>query len=85
MSFRRQIHNCDLTIREDITIDQLIDVIEGNRKYIRCVYAYNKVGSKNALRWVAVIGWWQASDGAPGERWIGCIGETKEVLQAAAL
>lgn len=23
--------------------DEVIDVIEGNRKYIRCLYAYNKV------------------------------------------
>ena len=37
-----KIHNCDLLIREDITPDELIDVIEGNRKYVRCLYAYNK-------------------------------------------
>jgi small GTP-binding protein len=36
-------HNCELLIREDITDEQLIDVIEGNRKYVRCMYLYNKV------------------------------------------
>lgn len=29
--------------REDATVDDLIDVIEGNRKYIKCVYVYNKI------------------------------------------
>ena len=24
-------------------MDEFIDVIEGNRKYIRCVYVYNKI------------------------------------------
>eukprot|EP00162_Nutomonas_longa_P009033 comp18982_c0_seq1/m.34937 comp18982_c0_seq1/g.34937 ORF comp18982_c0_seq1/g.34937 comp18982_c0_seq1/m.34937 type:complete len:368 (-) comp18982_c0_seq1:110-1213(-) len=38
-----KIHNCELVIREDITVDQLIDVIEGNRVYLRCLYVYNKV------------------------------------------
>jgi uncharacterized protein len=38
-----KIHNADLLIRQDITGDQLIDVIEGNRKYVRCLYLYNKI------------------------------------------
>ena len=38
-----KIHNCEVLIREDITVDQLIDVIEGNRKYIKCLYVYNKI------------------------------------------
>ncbi|KAG8380137.1 hypothetical protein BUALT_Bualt07G0162300 [Buddleja alternifolia] len=29
--------------REDATVDDLIDVIEGNRKYMKCVYVYNKI------------------------------------------
>ena len=29
--------------REDYTVDDLIDVIEGNRKYVRCLYVYNKI------------------------------------------
>lgn len=30
-------------IKEDITVDDFIDVIEGNRRYIKCLYVYNKV------------------------------------------
>ncbi|ORC91926.1 putative developmentally regulated GTP-binding protein,putative [Trypanosoma theileri] len=37
------IHNADVVIREDITVDQFIDVIEGNRKYMPCLYVYNKI------------------------------------------
>ena len=36
-------HHCELMLREDVDIDQLVDVIQGNRKYLRCLYAYNKV------------------------------------------
>ena len=38
-----KIHNCELVIREDITTDQLIDVICANRMYLPCIYVYNKV------------------------------------------
>ncbi|KAJ1310150.1 hypothetical protein OPQ81_006895 [Rhizoctonia solani] len=38
-----KIHNCDVMIREDITIDEFIDVLLGNRKYVPCLYVYNKV------------------------------------------
>lgn len=38
-----RIFNCELMIRCDCTPDEIIDVIEGNRKYIRCLYVYNKV------------------------------------------
>lgn len=38
-----RIHNADVTIREDCTADDLVDVLEGNRKYVRCVYCYNKI------------------------------------------
>ena len=27
-----QIHNCDLLFKEDSTVDDLIDIIEGNRR-----------------------------------------------------
>jgi len=37
-----KIHNCELLFREDSTVDDLIDVIEGNRRYIKCLYVYNK-------------------------------------------
>ncbi|CAN1286799.1 Developmentally-regulated G-protein 2 [Linum perenne] len=38
-----KIHNAELLFREDATVDDLIDVIEGNRKYMKCVYVYNKI------------------------------------------
>lgn len=38
-----KIHNCDLLFKEDSTIDDLIDVIEGNRRYVKCLYVYNKI------------------------------------------
>ncbi|DBA02379.1 TPA: hypothetical protein N0F65_007198 [Lagenidium giganteum] len=38
-----KIHNCEVLFREDATTDDLIDVIEGNRKYIKCLYVYNKI------------------------------------------
>jgi ribosome-interacting GTPase 1 len=37
-----RISNCDITFREDCNVDQLIDVIEGNRKYTPCLYVMNK-------------------------------------------
>jgi len=37
-----KVHHCELLFREDVTVDDLIDVIEGNRRYIRCLYVYNK-------------------------------------------
>ncbi|KIJ45708.1 hypothetical protein M422DRAFT_46740 [Sphaerobolus stellatus SS14] len=40
-----KIHNCDVMIREDITIDEFIDVLIGTRKYLPCLYVYNKVDS----------------------------------------
>ena len=38
-----KIHNVEVLFRGDYDVDQLIDVIEGNRRYIRCVYTYNKI------------------------------------------
>ncbi|GKC92940.1 developmentally-regulated G-protein 2, partial [Tanacetum coccineum] len=38
-----KIHNAELLFREDATVDDLIDVIEGNRKYMKCIYVYNKI------------------------------------------
>ncbi|KAK7468578.1 Ribosome-interacting GTPase 2 [Stygiomarasmius scandens] len=40
-----KLHNCDVMIREDITTDEFIDVLIGNRKYIPCLYVYNKIDS----------------------------------------
>lgn len=38
-----KIHNAELLFKEDASVDDLIDVIEGNRRYIKCLYVYNKV------------------------------------------
>ena len=38
-----KIHNADVVYREDGPIDWLIDVLEGNRKYVKCLYVYNKI------------------------------------------
>ncbi|KAL3856402.1 hypothetical protein ACJMK2_011167 [Sinanodonta woodiana] len=38
-----KIHNADITIRFDATTEDLIDVIEGNRVYIPCIYILNKI------------------------------------------
>jgi len=37
------IHNAEIVFREDASIDDFIDVVEGNRSYIRCLYVYNKI------------------------------------------
>ena len=38
-----KIHNASVLIRENITVDQLIDVILNNRSYVRSLIAINKV------------------------------------------
>lgn len=35
--------NADVHFRQDATIDELIDVIEGNRIYVPCIYVLNKI------------------------------------------
>jgi hypothetical protein len=36
-------NNCEVIFREDINVDQLIDVIEGNRKYLPSITLLNKI------------------------------------------
>uniref|UniRef100_A0A2K5PQD0 Developmentally-regulated GTP-binding protein 1 n=1 Tax=Cebus imitator TaxID=2715852 RepID=A0A2K5PQD0_CEBIM len=38
-----KIHNADVTLRSDATADDLIDVVEGNRVYIPCIYVLSKI------------------------------------------
>jgi len=38
-----KISNCDVHFSENATMDQLIDVIESNRKYTPCLYVLNKI------------------------------------------
>lgn len=39
-----KIHNADITLKYDATSDDLIDVVEGNRIYMPCIYLLNKIG-----------------------------------------
>jgi len=38
-----KIFNADVVFRDDCTTDEFIDVIQGNRKYMDCLYVYNKI------------------------------------------
>mmetsp|Transcript_6790 Transcript_6790/g.9138 ORF Transcript_6790/g.9138 Transcript_6790/m.9138 type:complete len:371 (-) Transcript_6790:356-1468(-) len=38
-----KVHCADVIFRCDATVDQLIDVVEGNRKYMPCIYVCNKI------------------------------------------
>jgi len=38
-----KIFNAEIIVREDSTVDDFIDVVEGNRSYIKCLYVYNKI------------------------------------------
>ncbi|CAI5446726.1 unnamed protein product [Caenorhabditis angaria] len=38
-----KIFNADVIFREDCTIDEFIDIIQGNRVYMTCLYVYNKI------------------------------------------
>lgn len=38
-----RICNADVTLRQDATEDDLIDVVEGNRVYVPCLYILNKI------------------------------------------
>lgn len=38
-----RLSNADVHIRGDHTIDELIDVIEGNRIYVPCIFVLNKI------------------------------------------
>ncbi|PWN95807.1 P-loop containing nucleoside triphosphate hydrolase protein [Tilletiopsis washingtonensis] len=37
--------NADVAFRQDATVEDLIDVLEGNRIYIPCIYVLNKIDS----------------------------------------
>lgn len=38
-----RIHNADVILRADATTEDLIDVVEGNRVYIPCIFVLNKI------------------------------------------
>eukprot|EP00051_Salpingoeca_urceolata_P028226 m.485731 g.485731 ORF g.485731 m.485731 type:complete len:365 (-) comp23943_c0_seq1:63-1157(-) len=37
-----KIHNAEVLFRDDCSIDDFVDVVVGNRVYIKCLYCYNK-------------------------------------------
>jgi hypothetical protein len=45
-----KIHNAEVLIRERITLDDLIDVVIGNRKYIRALTVINKIDLASSER-----------------------------------
>lgn len=47
-----EIFNADIVIREDISVDQFIDVILGNRRYINCIYVSEKAKLQSGGRWL---------------------------------
>lgn len=42
-----KIHHAEILFHEDITTNQFIDVILGNRKYLPCLYVHNKIDNTN--------------------------------------
>ncbi len=40
-----RISNAEVAFKDDSTVDELIDVVEGNRVYIPCLYVLNKIDS----------------------------------------
>ena len=38
-----KIHNAEVVIREDCPVEGLIDVLEGNRRYVPALHVYNKI------------------------------------------
>ena len=38
-----RIHNADIHLKEDCDVDDLVDVIEGSRVYIPCIFVLNKI------------------------------------------
>ncbi len=43
------IHNADVVIRDDITVDELIDYLEKNRVYIPVLYVVNKIDENKEI------------------------------------
>ena len=38
-----KISNCDIIFGSNASMDDLIDIIEGNRIYVPCIYVMNKI------------------------------------------
>lgn len=69
-----RIHNAEVLFRDDCSMDEFIDVIEGNRKYVRCLYVWNKVrrGRRTKKKAWGQGGWaaaWSCRGCVPSLRW----------------
>ncbi|KAI5152535.1 uncharacterized protein ENBRE01_2902 [Enteropsectra breve] len=51
-----KIHNCQLTIREDISDEDLIDVLSGQGVYVPCIFLYNKIDELSLPEFLALAG-----------------------------
>lgn len=52
-----KIHNADITLKYDATSDDLIDVVEGNRIYVPCIYLLNKIGKNKCCFFFKIKNW----------------------------
>lgn len=50
-----RLHSCDVVVKEDVTIDQFIDVVEGNRKYMPALYVMNKIDQVRRYRYCFAV------------------------------
>ncbi|MEM4260670.1 MAG: GTP-binding protein [Candidatus Woesearchaeota archaeon] len=71
--------NADVVIREDIDIDQLIDIIENNRKYVPSIIVINKIDTVNSDKGKEVIKKLNADIAISAEKKIN-IDELKELI-----
>ena len=49
-----KIYNCQLTIREDITDEELIDILSSNATYLKCIYCYNKIDELSYDKFISI-------------------------------
>ncbi|MEM4268446.1 MAG: GTP-binding protein, partial [Candidatus Woesearchaeota archaeon] len=73
------INNAELTIREDITSDQLIDVIEANKKYVPSIVVINKIDTVSSVRLMEIEKEIKPDISISAEKGIG-IRELKDVI-----
>ena len=50
-----RVSNADVVLKNDATVEDLIDVVEGNRIYIPCIYVLNKIDQISIEELVSAI------------------------------
>lgn len=78
-----RIHNADVHLKQDYDVDELIDVIEGSRVYIPCIYAVNKIDQVLGLHG-AGWGWGACAAVAGSACWAGASWRRREASLRAA-